>query len=398
MTLPVTGVSKRLLDKTRRTREDLHRHPELGFQEVRTSALIAERLRKLGLDEVRTGVAVTGVVSLLRGAEPGPTVALRADIDALPIREETGLPYASATDGLMHACGHDGHTAILLAVAELLAGMRQKLRGNVKFFFQPAEEGGAGGARMVEEGCMKNPDVDAVFALHARNTIKPGQIQLSLTPNAGVQGFAMDIQGVGGHGAYPHVTVDPIAIGAQIITAAQTIVSREVGPAEPAVLSFCVFQAGTKSNIIPETAHLEGTIRSMEVSGLKRIRRSLGRVAQNVARAMRGSVSFTDKEGYPPVKNDPEMLDLVGDVGAELLGKRNVLPQAEQRMGAEDFAFYLEDQGGAPGVMFSIGVETDENLHTPRFDFGTAALEPGILMMTNVALRALDKLAGKKAQ
>jgi len=398
MTLPVTRVPRKLLDKARRTREDLHRHPELGYREVRTCALVAERLRKLGLDEVRTGLAETGVVGLLRGGRPGGTVALRADMDALPIREETGLPYASVNDGVMHACGHDGHTAVLLAVAELLAKMRDGLPGNVKFLFQPAEEGGGGGLRMVADGCLAKPRVDAVFALHARNTLKPGQIQLSLTPNAGVHGFVMDVTGKGGHGAYPHVCVDPIAIGAQIITAAQTIVSREVGPSEPAVLSFCVFQAGTKDNIIPETAHMEGTIRAMDARTLARIRRSLGRVARGVAKAMRGRVEFAELEIYPPVRNDPEMLELVRRVGVELLGGRNVLPEQEQRMGGEDFAFYLEDQGGAPGAMFALGIESDENLHTSRFDFGSAALEPGILMLANVALRALEDPAGGEVQ
>lgn len=387
-------VSKRLLNRARKVREDLHRHPELGYQEERTAGVVATRLRELELDDVRTGVAGTGVVGLLRGGRPGRTVALRADMDALPIREATGLPYASVNDGVMHACGHDGHVAVLLAVAELLAGMRERLAGSVTFIFQPAEEGGAGGRLMAEAGCLKDPDAEAIFALHARSSIKAGQIELSPTPNVAVDSFQIDIAGKGAHGAYPHLSVDPIAIGAQIITAAQTIVSRESRPDRPVVLSFCSFQAGTKHNIIPDSARLLGTIRATELQTLRRVRRALERLAGGVARSMRARVTMRDEPIYPPVKNDPALLELVRGVGQELLGKRNVIRSTEQRMGAEDFAFYLADQGGVPGVIFSLGVETDVNLHTARFDFGSAALETGILMMANVALRA----AGATAQ
>jgi len=391
MGLSVAKVARRLLARTRRLREDLHRHPELGYQEKRTAAIVAARLRKIGLDQVRTGLAETGVTALLRGARPGKTVALRADMDALPIREETGLPYASVKEGVMHACGHDGHTAILLAVAELLAGMRDQIAGNVKFIFQPAEEGGAGRRRMVEAGCLKGPDADAIFALHGRNGLRPGQIELSLVPNVAVNGFQIDIVGKGGHGALPHLCVDPVAIGAQIVTTAQTIVSRERRPDLPVVLSFCAFNAGAKDNVIPDTARLLGTIRALDMRTLRKARRALERVARGVARSMRGRATIADAEVYPPVKNDPELLGLVRAVGLELRGRRNVLTSKERRMGAEDFAFYLPEQGGVPGVIFHMGVETDANLHTSRFDFGSAALEPAILMMANVALKALQR-------
>jgi amidohydrolase len=317
-------------------------------------------------------------------------------MDALPIREQTGLPYASVNDGVMHACGHDGHVAVLLATARVLAQMREGMAGNVKLIFQPAEEGGAGGKRMVEAGCLQDPEVDVIFALHARSGIRPGQIQLALTPNVGVNGFEMTVRGKGGHGARPHDCVDPVAIGAQIITAAQTIVSREMRPDRPIVLSFCSFQAGTKNNIIPDTAKLMGTIRAVDMKDLSRVRRALGRLAGNVARSMRGQVTIHDDELYPPVKNDARLLEVVRGVGAELLGKRNVLEAQEQRMGGEDFAFYLADQGGAPGVIFSLGVESRENLHSARFDFGAAALEPGILMMANLALASLAPVMNGK--
>jgi amidohydrolase len=388
MTLAIDRVNKRMLAAARKLREDLHRHPELAFQERRTAGVIARALRDAGLDEVRTGIAETGVLGLLRGGRPGRTVALRADIDALPIQEESGLPYASVREGVMHACGHDGHTAILLAVARLLSGMRREVAGTIKFIFQPAEEGEAGGKRMAEAGVMREPDVDAIFALHASSGLGARKIQLAKVPYAAMNGFQVRIAGKGGHGAAPETTVDPILIGAQIVTAAQSIVSREKGPDQPLVLSICTFQAGTKENIVPESASLQGTIRALDMKALRRAHHALERVATGTARSMRGHAEVIDHQVYPPVINDPRLLGLVREVGVELLGRRNVVEAAQQRMASEDFAFYLPDQGGAPGAMFQLGIETKENHHTPRFDFGSAALEPGILMMANVALRA----------
>jgi amidohydrolase len=385
----ISKVNARLLARARKLREDLHRHPEIRFEEHRTAERVADELCRIGLDEVRTGVAGTGVVGLLRGARPGPTVALRADMDALLIHEETGAPYASENEGVMHACGHDGHTAVLVAVAELLAGMRESLTGNVKFIFQPGEEGGGGAKIMVEEGCLEDPRPDAIFALHARGILKLGQIELSPTPNAAVDGFAIHILGKGGHGAKPHLCIDPIAIGVQIINECQTIITREVRPDRPAVLSFCAFNAGSLSNVIPERATIKGTIRATEMPVLRQIRKAVEKRARSVARTMRGSVEFEDEEIYPPVHNDVKLLELVRTVGTDLLGRRNVRDSREQSMGAEDFAFYLPPQGGVPGVIFSLGVECDAYIHNPHFDFGSKALEPGILMMANLALAVL---------
>jgi len=387
----LTQVPKRLLTRARRFREDLHRHPELGYEETRTAGRVAKALRAAGLDEVHTGVAGTGIVALLRGAGPGPTVALRADMDALPIREETGLPYASVRDGLMHACGHDGHTAILVATAELLGRMRERLAGNVKFIFQPAEEGGGGGERMVAEGCLRNPPVECIFALHARPDLSPGQIGLSRTPNVAVNGFRLTVSGRGGHGSRPHECVDPVAIGAQIVTAAQTIVSRECRPDRPVVLTFGSFQAGTRSNVIPDRALLLGTIRAMDLASARRVRRAVARLAAGIAKGMRGRVMVEDDQLYPPVNNDPGLMEMVAATARDLFGRSAVVPPTEQRMGGEDFAFYLPEQGGVPGVIFQLGVGAESGLHTARFDFGSEALEPGILMMANLALRALER-------
>ncbi len=386
MSRMLTEIDSDLLEKTRLFREDLHRHPELSEQETRTASRVADALREIGLDSVEVGVAGTGVVGLLKGPEDGPTIALRADMDALPIREETGLPYASEIPGVMHACGHDGHTAILVAVAEVLMEHRDELPGSVKFIFQPAEEGLSGGLHMVEAGVLKAPEVDTIFALHGRNGLCPGRIGLSATPNAAVNGFSMSIRGRGGHGARPHDCVDPIAIGAQIINQSQLIVSREVRPDMPAVLSFCCFRAGSKSNIIPESAEVLGTIRATEMSVLRQVRERLEEIATGVASNLRGHAEIEDAELYPPVHNDADLLRHVERVGSELLGEANVVWDTEQRMGAEDFAFYLEDQGGVPGVIFGLGIETDANGHSPHFDFGSAGLEPGILMLANIAL------------
>jgi amidohydrolase len=388
MALHVDRVSKTILAKARRLREDFHRHPELAYRERRTASVIARVLREAGVDEVRTGIAETGVVGLLRGGRPGKTIALRADMDALPIQEESGLPYASANAGVMHACGHDGHTAILLATARVLSQMRGEVPGAVKFIFQPAEEGEAGGKRMAEAGVLHDPDVDAIFALHAASWLDVGRIQLAPAPYAAMNGFQIDVYGKGGHGAVPESTVDPILIGAQIVTAVQTIVSREKRPDQPLVLGICSFESGTKENIVPESARLQGTIRAMDMAMLRRTRRALERVAVGVARSLRGRAKVTDHQVYPPVVNDARLLALVREVGTELLGARNVLGATARRMASEDFAFYLPDQGGVPGVMFQLGIGTHVNHHTSRFDFGSAALEPGILMMVNVAIRA----------
>ncbi len=388
MTLAVDHVKKGVLTAARKLREDLHRHPELAFREERTAGVVARELRRAGLDDVRTGVGETGVVALLRGGRPGRCIALRADIDALPIQEESDAPYASVNAGVMHACGHDGHTAILLSVARVLAGMRDDVPGTIKFIFQPAEEGEAGGQRMAEAGVMRDPDVDAIVALHASSGLGAGRIQLASVPYVAMNGFHIAIAGKGGHGAVPETTVDPILIGAQIVTAAQSIISREKRPDQPVVLSLCTFHAGTKENIVPESARIEGTIRAVDMKSLHSTRRALERVANGIARAMRGHVEVVDHQVYPPVLNDPSLLGIVREVGVELLGRRNVVEASVQRMASEDFAFYLPDQGGAPGAMFQLGIETKENHHTPRFDFGSAALEPGILMMLNVALRA----------
>lgn len=390
MALPISDLPRELLQRVDETRHRLHRRPELSLEETESCRTIADRLRELELDAVAEGVGGTGVVGLLRGPDGGRTVALRADMDALPIREQTGLEWASERPGVMHACGHDGHMAVLLGVAELLAARRAELPGTVKFIFQPGEEGFGGARRMVEDGCLKAPAVDAIFAFHGAPKEDSGRVLLSPTPYAAMTGINMVVRGSGGHGAYPHTTIDPVMAAAQIIVAGQTIVSREIAPADPAVLSFCAIEGGTRGNIIPEEVTVRGTIRAMRQEVADRIWEALGRVANGVAAATRATVTVTEDGAYPPVLCDPDLLDFVGCVAGEVVGPENVGPQAELTMGAEDFAFYLPDQGGVPGVIFKVGTGCMENLHTPRFDFGTAALRPAVLLMANIAWRFLD--------
>lgn len=373
-----------------RLRQDFHRHPELAFQERRTAGVVAERLRAWGAEVVAEGVAGTGVVGLIRGGRPGRCVALRAEMDALPIEEQTGLAFASIHSGIMHACGHDGHMAILLTCARMLAEVRQRLAGSIKFVFQPAEEQGAGAARMVEAGVLREePAVDAIFALHARPRVAPGRIELSPVPSAASDAFTIRVHGTGCHAAYPHLGTDPIAIGCQIVTALQQIVARQVAPFDSAVVSVGSFHAGSRGNIIPAEAELGGTVRTRDPRVRKQVIAAVERIVTGCARALGGRAELQLRQGYPRVCNHPALTGLVRKVGLELLGAGNVLDATEATMGAEDFAFYLEEQGGVPGCLFRLGVETEVFVHTPAFDFGHDALAPGILMAANIALQYL---------
>jgi amidohydrolase len=311
-------------------------------------------------------------------------------MDALPIREKTGLPYASATDGEMHACGHDGHMAILLATARVLSGMREAILGVVKFIFQPGEERGGGARKMVEAGVLQNPKVSAIFALHSRPQIEVGKIELDPVPGAASNPFEIRVIGKGCHAAYPHMGIDPIPIGCQIVTSLQQIVSRQVAPYQRAVVTVGAFHAGSRGNVIPEEAVLRGTIRTREPEVQKKVIGSVGKVAREIAGAFGAKVDVRIEDGSPRVANDLRLMELVRQVGVEVLGAGNVQDAKEATMGSEDFGCYLEEQGGVPGCLFRLGVETDEPVHSAQFDFGRRALESGILMMSNLAIRYLS--------
>jgi len=386
----IKSVDAEILQQAQKIREDLHRHPELAFKEQQTAEAVAGHLEALGVDEVTPRVAGTGVVGLLHGGRPGSCVALRAELDALPIEEQTGLPFASENPGVMHACGHDGHMAILLAAARVLTGLRADLPGSVKFIFQPGEELGGGGLQMSRAGVLKDPDVAAVFALHCRPQIPVGQIELDLVPGAATNPFEIRIIGKGCHAAYPHTGIDPIAIGCQVVNSLQQVVSRQVAPYRQAVVTVGAFQAGNRGNVIPGEAVLRGTIRTRDPGVQKQIIGSVEKIAREISGAFGAKADVRIDNGTPRVANDPRLMELVRQVGAEALGAGKVRDAEEATMGADDFGYFLEEQGGVPGCLFRLGVETDNPVHSAKFDFGHQSLEAGILMMSNLAIRYLS--------
>jgi hippurate hydrolase len=367
-------------------RREIHREPELGFDTEKTAAKVLAALDGLPL-EIQTGVAENGVVATLEGEGDGPTVGLRADMDALPIHEETGLPFASETDGKMHACGHDGHTSMLVGAAYALSGMRHRLNGTVRFIFQPAEEGEAGGKVMVDAGVAD--DVDSIFALHLWPGLPFGRAATKAGPiMAAADAFEMTVRGAGGHGAMPHLTADAIAMAAQIVTALQTVVSREVDPVEPAVLTVGEIGAGTAYNIIPETARLGGTVRTLNEDLRRRMPERIEHLARGIAQGMRGDVQFDYEFSYPVTVNDEYAAWRALGVAGDLLGEENAIELTNPSMGAEDFAYFLEK---IPGAFIWLGVGEDvSGLHTPIFAFDEEILPLGSALLTALALESLS--------
>jgi amidohydrolase len=375
------------------TRRDLHAHPELGYQERRTAGIVAARLRELGID-IREGVAETGVIGLLRGARPGPTVLLRADMDALPIVEANEIPYRSQTPGVMHACGHDGHTAILLGAARLLAARREQLAGSVKFIFQPAEEGGAGAQRMIEQGALEEPAVDAAFGLHLWNVGPLGAVGVREGPMMACSDvFDLTVMGKGGHAAAPHRTIDPVVIAAHLIVALQTLVSRETDPLQSAVVTVGRIQGGEARNVIPDQVLLQGTIRTFDPELREAMPRRLERVARGVTEALGGTCELSHRFGYPCLVNDAAMAEIVRAAARPVVGEEHVVV-APAVMGAEDMSYFLQR---VPGCFFRLGSANaarglDYGHHHPRFDFDEAALPVGVEILAGAAQRFLAEL------
>ncbi|MDR3710524.1 MAG: M20 family metallopeptidase [Capsulimonadaceae bacterium] len=366
-------------------RHALHAHPELSGDEAWTAAFVADQLAGIGLDSVRAGVGGHGIVAEIRGASVGRTVALRADMDALPIVEQTGASYCSTIPGAMHACGHDGHTTMLLGAATLLAAHRELLHGSVRLLFQPAEESVKGAEAMCAEGAMDG--VDSVFALHGWPDLPVGSVGVRTGPMmASVDDFDIEIAGSGGHTGYPHLATDPIVVGARIVEAVQSLLTRETDPFDPVVLAITRFDAGANYNVIPSVARLSGTIRTHAPATRERLRRRLAEVAVTLAQAASASATLTFVGGSPPVSNDPAATDLVARVGRETLGENAVVWLDKPSMGGEDFAVYL---GYAPGAFFRLGLGDVTGLHTPTFDFPDAALAAGVEMLSRVAIEAL---------
>jgi len=372
------------------TRRDLHEHPELAFEEVRTSGIVAQRLQKLGV-EVQTGVAKTGVVGFLRGgaSKPGAkTIAIRADMDALPIYELNEIDYRSRADGKMHACGHDGHTSILLAVADILTKRKDELSGNVKFVFQPAEETVAGAAPMVKEGVMK--DVDGVIGLHLISDYTLGRVGVRSGPVfASADKLIFTVRGKGGHAAMPETTVDPIVIAAYIVTTLQTLISRETSPFSPAVITIGKIQAGTAFNIIPETAEMHGTMRSFTKEHRTKLLRRIPEVASGMASALGGSCDVQIIDGCPPCVNDSSMTEVVRNAAIAAVGEKG-LDESEEVLSttSDDMACFLD---AVPGCYFIVGANNPEKgadypLHHPRFNIDEDALPVAVEVLSRAAL------------
>ncbi len=364
-----------LFEYTRHLRRDFHRHPELGFREVRTAGIVARELNELGL-EVASGVAETGVVALLETGRPGPVVLLRFDMDALPIHEETGAEYASQTPGVMHACGHDGHTAIGLTVARLLHAHRHELAGTVKFVFQPAEEGLGGAQRMVSEGVLENPRPDVSLAAHLWNSQPVGWVGVTPGPAmSGAESFTIRLTGRGGHAAMPHTAIDPVLAAAHIITALQSVVSRNVHPLEAAVVSVTRVRSGETMNVIPSAAELMGTIRTFKPEVRARVLGRFEHLVENVAAALDCQAQVELDNMTLPVDNDPQVAARVQSVARTLLPEGE-LETEHRTMGSEDFAFMMQDVPGCFVFVGSANAEQGLNAphHHPRFDFDERAL------------------------
>ena len=373
-------------------RRDFHRHPELGFKETRTSGIVADQLRSLGL-EVRTGVGETGVVALLAGAKPGRTVAIRADMDALPITEAQDRPYASQTPGVMHACGHDGHTAAALMAAEVLAAHKDELAGSVKFLFQPAEELASGAERMIRDGAMKDPPVDAVIGVHLWNTAPVGTVALRDGPLwASADRLDIKIKGRGGHGAVPHQTIDPIPVAAQVVLALQHLISTENPAFQPAVLTIGSIHGGSAFNIIPDTVSLLGTLRAFDMAQRDILVERAEEIVRGICVAMRTEYEFEATFLTPPVVNHPGITELVRDVARRIVGPDKVVAAEQSTMG-DDQAYFQNEAAGCYILVGSANPDKgfDRPHHHPEFDFDEAALPLAVEVLASTAVEILSR-------
>ena len=382
-----------LFEYTRTLRRDFHAHPELGFQEFRTAGIVARELNALGL-ETHTGIAGPGLVALLEGSKPGPVILVRTDMDALPIVEKTGAAYASQNTGVMHACGHDGHTAILLTVARMLHSHRQEFAGPVKFMFQPAEEGLGGAKKMLESGVLENPKVDVALGLHLWNERPVGWFGVANGPAmAGAEIFKIKVIGKGGHGAAPHLSVDPVLAAAQIINALQGIVARNVAPLQTAVISVCTIHGGETFNVIPPVVELTGTIRTFEPEVRARVLKRFEETVRGVAGALECQVELDLQLLAPATINHRETAVVVQTAALRLFPSADIDDSNFITMGSEDFSAVLSR---VPGCFFFVGSANqkkglDASHHHPRFDFDEVVLPHAAALMTAAVLDLLSR-------
>ena len=386
--------AKKISDWIIEIRRELHKHPELMYEEFKTSELVRRELDQLDIP-YKSPIAKTGVLATI-GNGNGPCVALRADMDALPIHEETDVPFRSEIDGKMHACGHDCHTAMLLGAAKILKSKENEIDGTIKLLFQPAEEGGAGGKLMQEEGVLENPKVERIFGLHVWPQMPTGQIgSREGTFLAATSFLDLTIKGVGGHAAVPHLTKDPVLTSAQVITNLQTIISRELDPLDSGVVSISAIHGGQAANVIPPEVKILGTLRSLTMDGLLDLQKRVKEIAEGVAKA-HGCEAIVDYPGndYPPTVNDGDMWKFAKDVGADMLGKENV-NDLDAVMGGEDFAYYTQK---VKGCFVVLGMQNEKidaiySVHHPMFKADEEALHIGTALHTVFALKSLKELS-----
>jgi amidohydrolase len=374
--MPIVNRIADLAGEIAEWRHDLHAHPELLYDVKRTAGTVAEKLKSFGCDEVVSGIGRTGVVGVIRGrkGKSDKAIGLRADMDALPIEEATGLPYQSTVPGKMHACGHDGHTAMLLGAARYLAETRN-FSGSAVVIFQPAEEGGAGGKAMVEDGLMERFGIGEVYGMHNFPGLPVGQFSIRPGPIMAAADYVqIDIEGKGGHAARPHLAVDSVLVGAQIINNLQSIVSRNVDPLEPAVVSICMFHAGNTDNVIPQTAQLRGTARSLTRKVQDLLEKRIPEIVRGTAELYGAKATVKYRRGYPVLNNHAAQTDFAAAVAGEIAGKDKIDTDMAPVMGAEDFSFMLNAR---PGAFIFVGNGDSAGLHHPAYNFNDEAIPFG---------------------
>ncbi len=385
----IVKLTEEILEKITRIRHDIHQHPETAYKESRTAKVIESFLDEIGVPSKR--YAGTGVVAII-GSGDGHVVGLRAEMDALPTSDLTTLPYASVNEGVAHACGHDGHIAILLGTAWILKNIENELRGTVKLIWQPAEEGGAGASRMIEGGVLDSPTPEAIFALHGWPTLAVGKAGYRFgQAMASTDNFEIIVQGKSSHGAMPHAGVDPITISARIIEGIQLIRSRMINPLTPLVITVGTIHGGTAENIIPDEVRLTGTIRALDPETRHAVPEMMKRMAVQTAKASEGDAVFNLLDGYPPMVNDYKATDFARKTLEEILGKINLIEIREPVMGSEDFAYYLEK---IPGTFLRLGVGNRPSLHNSKYDFNDEAIPYGTSCMAGIAVKFLEEGLG----
>lgn len=383
--MPVINSIAAIAPEMAQWRQHLHTIPELGLECPKTAAFVADRLREFGVDELHEGIAQTGIVAIINGKGEGPTIGLRADMDALPITEETGVPYASTHPGRMHACGHDGHTAMLLGAARYLAETRN-FSGRVALIFQPGEEAGGGGEVMVQEGIMDRFDVSQVYAMHNAPLLETGTFHTNPGPiMAAADTFHIHLTGKGGHGARPHDCIDPVVAACSMVQALQTIVSRNLKPAERLVISVTQIHTGTTDNVIPETAYINGTVRTFDKEVQAMVVRRMQEIVDGQAASFGLEARLEFEYGYPPTINTANEAVFALGVAAEIAGEDRVVGDKEPVMGAEDFSYMLEAR---PGAYLMLGQGEGAGVHHPKYNFNDEIAPVGASFFARLVERA----------